>query len=77
MLAAGPLAVVGVAMQGSAHPWYAAYAAPGALADQHRAGSLMWVGGGLALAAITVASAWSALAREHRRRLAYERRAAA
>jgi cytochrome c oxidase assembly factor CtaG len=77
MLAAGPLAVVGIAMQGSSHPWYAAYAAPGALADQHRAGSLMWVGGGLALAAITVAAAWSALAREHRRRLAYERRAAA
>jgi cytochrome c oxidase assembly factor CtaG len=77
MLAAGPLAVVGVAMQGSSHAWYAAYAAPGALADQHRAGSIMWVGGGLVLAAITVAAAWSAIAREHRRQLAYERRAAA
>jgi hypothetical protein len=37
----------------------------------------MWVGGGLALGAITVAAAWSAVAREHRRQLAYERRAAA
>jgi hypothetical protein len=30
------------------------------------------VGGGLALAAITMAVAWSAVLREHRRRLAYE-----
>jgi hypothetical protein len=32
----------------------------------------MLVGGGLALAAITVAVAWAAILREHRRRLAYE-----
>ena len=72
MLAAGPLAVVGVAMQSSTHPWYPSYAGPGALADQRDAGALMWVGGGLALAAITLAVAWSAVVREHRRRLAYE-----
>jgi putative membrane protein len=72
MLAAGPLAVVGVALQSSTHPWYAAYAGAGALADQRDAGALMWVGGGLALAAITMAVAWSAVLREHRRRLAYE-----
>jgi hypothetical protein len=32
----------------------------------------MWVGGGLVLAAITVAVTWSALVREHRRQVAYE-----
>jgi len=74
MLAAGPLALVGVAMQASAHPWYEAYAGPGALADQHDAGAVMWVGGGLALAAATMAVAWSALLREHRRQMAYEAR---
>jgi putative membrane protein len=72
MLAAGPLAVVGVAMASSTHPWYAAYAGPGALADQRDAGALMWVGGGLALAAITMAVAWSGVVREHRRQVAYE-----
>jgi putative membrane protein len=72
MLAAGPLALVGVAMQASAHPWYDAYAGPGALADQHDAGAVMWVGGGLALAAATMTVAWSGLLREHRRQVAYE-----
>jgi cytochrome c oxidase assembly factor CtaG len=73
LLAAGPLAVAGVAMQSSTRPWYATYAGrPGALADQHAAGALMWVGGGVVLAAIVMAVAWSAVEREHRRRLAYE-----
>jgi putative membrane protein len=72
MLAAGPLAVVGVAMASSTHPWYAAYDGPGALADQRDAGALMWVGGGLALAAITMAVVWSGVVREHRRQVAYE-----
>ncbi|HEX2103023.1 MAG TPA: cytochrome c oxidase assembly protein, partial [Solirubrobacteraceae bacterium] len=66
LLAAGPLALVGVAMQSSTRPWYAAYAGrPGALADQHAAGALMWVGGGLALALLIVAVAWTAIEREH------------
>jgi len=72
-LAAGPLAVVGVALASSHRPWYAAYAtSPGALADQRAAGELMWVGGGLMLAAIVMLSTWAAVEREHRRRLAYE-----
>jgi cytochrome c oxidase assembly factor CtaG len=75
MLASGPLSLAGVAMASSRHAWYAAYAStPGALADQHTAGALMWVGGGLGLAAITVAATWSALRREHARQLEYERR---
>jgi putative membrane protein len=73
LLAAGPLALVGVAMQSSTRPWYAAYAdRPGALGDQHAAGALMWVGGGLVLAVVILAVTWSAVEREHRRRLAYE-----
>jgi cytochrome c oxidase assembly factor CtaG len=71
MLASGPLSLVGVAMDASRRPWYAAYPS---LSDQHTAGAIMWVGGGLALAAITVAAVWAALQREHRRRLEYERR---
>jgi cytochrome c oxidase assembly factor CtaG len=75
MLASGPLSLVGVAMEASHHAWYATYAArPGALADQHAAGALMWVGGGLALAAITILAVWAALRREHARQLEYERR---
>jgi putative membrane protein len=75
MLASGPLSLVGVAMESSRHAWYATYAGrPGALADQHAAGAVMWVGGGLALAAITVVAVWAALRREHERRLEYERR---
>ena len=77
MLAAGPLALVGVALQQSDRVWYAAYAGPGGLADQRDAGAVMWVGGGLALAAITLGVAWSALLREHRRQLAYEEMTAA
>jgi putative membrane protein len=76
MLAAGPLALTGVAMQESARPWYPAYSGPGALGDQHDAGALMWAGGGLALAIITLAVAWSALLREHRRQVGYEKAAA-
>jgi len=73
LLAAGPLALVGVAMQSSTSPWYAAYAQrPGALGDQHAAGALMWAGGGLVLAGLILAVTWSAVEREHRRRLAYE-----
>jgi putative membrane protein len=75
MLAAGPLSVAGVAMESSRHAWYAAYATrPGALADQHLAGAIMWVGGGLALAVVTIAATWAGLQREHARRLEYERR---
>jgi putative membrane protein len=75
MLASGPLSLVGVAMEASHRAWYATYASrPGALADQHAAGALMWVGGGLALAAITIVAVWAALRREHARQVEYERR---
>jgi putative membrane protein len=70
--AAGPMAIVGVAMAQSTRPWYAAYAGPGALSDQHAAGVLMWIGAGLAMGVITLVVAWSAIVREHRRQVAYE-----
>jgi putative membrane protein len=72
-LAAGPLAIVGVAMSSSTRPWYATYATgPDALADQHTAGAIMWVGGGVALAVLVMVTTWAAVEREHRRRVAYE-----
>ena len=78
MLASGPLSLVGVVMESSHRAWYAAYASkPGALADQHAAGALMWVGGGLALAAITILAVWGAVRREHARQVEYERRVGA
>jgi hypothetical protein len=52
----------------SSAPWYAGHS----LTDQRDAGVLMLVGGGLALAATTVAVAWTAILREHRRQVAYE-----
>jgi putative copper resistance protein D len=73
VLAAGPLAVVGVALGSSSRPWYPAYAGGAdALADQRAAGAIMWVGGGVALAVLVLGSTWVAIEREHRRRVAYE-----
>lgn len=72
LAAAAPMGVVGVVMAQSQGAWYATYAGPGALADQRLAGTLMWVVGGIAMAILTVAIAWAALLREHRRQLAYE-----
>jgi putative membrane protein len=73
LAAAGPMAVLGIALTLSERPWYSAYGGAHAVADQHAAGALMWIGGGAATAALTVAAVWSAVLREHRRRLAYER----
>jgi putative membrane protein len=63
-----PMGATGAWLMWSSDPWYAGRS----LADQRDAGAIMLVGGGLALAAITVAVAWAAILREHRRRLAYE-----
>jgi cytochrome c oxidase assembly factor CtaG len=70
---AAPMAATGAALQWSAAPWYAGHG----LGDQRDSGVLMLVGGGLALAAWTVAIAWAAVLREHRRRLAVEELTAA
>jgi len=68
LLFAAPMAATGAVLQWSGAAWYAGHA----LADQRGSGVLMLVGGGLTLAAWTVAITWAALLREHRRRLAVE-----
>jgi putative membrane protein len=68
LLFSAPMGATGAWLMWSSAPWYAGHS----LADQRDAGAIMLVGGGLALAAITVAVAWAAILREHRRRLAYE-----
>jgi cytochrome c oxidase assembly factor CtaG len=56
--------------QGIAYPFYRAPAAAGhrsALEDQHVAGALMWVGGGVAMFALALAIAGQAMLAEERR----------
>jgi putative membrane protein len=64
-----PMGATGAWLMWSSAPWYAGHS----LAEQRDAGVLMLVGGGLALAASTVAATWAAIVREHRRQVAYER----
>jgi putative membrane protein len=85
VLAMPAMAVVGVALAGTQRLVYPVYAAPAralhvsALADQHRAGALMWVAGSLLMAGASLVIAWLALSGEEqraRRREAYEDAAA-
>jgi putative membrane protein len=68
LLFSAPMGATGAWLMWSSTAWYHGHS----LADQRNAGVLMLVGGGLALAAITVAAAWAAILREHGRQLAYE-----
>jgi putative membrane protein len=68
LLFSAPMGATGAWLLWSSTPWYAGHS----LTDQRDAGVLMLVGGGLALAATTVAVAWAAILREHRRQVAYE-----
>lgn len=81
MLAMPLMGAIGVALGEARTLVYPVYAAPArvlhvsALADQARAGAIMWVGGTAFMAAAALAIAWAALAREEaraRRREAYE-----
>jgi putative membrane protein len=68
LLFSAPMGATGAWLMWSSAPWDPGHS----LADQRDAGVLMLVGGGLALAATTVAVAWAAILREHRRQVAYE-----
>jgi putative membrane protein len=68
-----PMTLVGVWLLSSGRVAYTHYAGAGALADQHAAGALMWVGGTMALVVALVAVAWTALAQEERRARSRER----
>ncbi|MBS1868754.1 MAG: cytochrome c oxidase assembly protein [Actinobacteria bacterium] len=74
MAAAGVLLTIDTSVR------YPAYLAPAralgvdALADQHAAGTIMWVAGSVLAAALTVAAVWAALEREERRAVAREAR---
>jgi cytochrome c oxidase assembly factor CtaG len=83
MLAMPPMALVGVALASAGAVRYPSYLEPAqalaisALADQHDAGMMMWLGGSAVLAAATVAVGWHALVREERRQAVRERHAVA
>jgi cytochrome c oxidase assembly factor CtaG len=81
MLAMPVMSVIGVILDDSRSLVYPVYAAPAraagvsALADQSRAGAIMWVLGSVLMAVAALVVAWLALAREEeraRRREAYE-----
>jgi cytochrome c oxidase assembly factor CtaG len=68
----------GIVLSTDEHVRYAAYLAPArrlgvsALADQHAAGAIMWVGGSAIAAVLTMVAAWTALMQEERRAVARE-----
>lgn len=79
LMAAMPaMGFAGVVLSSEGHVRYASYLAPAhrlgisALADQHAAGALMWVGGSAIAAVLTLVAAWSALVAEERRATARE-----
>jgi len=83
LLAMPPMALVGVALLTTDSVAYAPYAdsaralGGSAVADQHLAGTIMWVGGKLVLVAAVLVVGWAALVREERQQTARERYAEA
>jgi len=72
VLAMPPMALIGVALigwDGVAYPHYAD------TADQRLAGWIMWIGGGVIVAAATLATGWHALVREEDHQVARDARA--
>jgi putative copper resistance protein D len=63
LLAMPPMALVGVALMSTSQPAYRHYA----LADQHGAGRLMWIGGTLPMGALVLVLAIGAVGEEERR----------
>lgn len=81
MAAMVPMTAVGALLSSDTHVRYGSYVAPAralgrsALADQRLAGAIMWVGGGLAMAALAIAVAMAAMLAEERRQRVREARA--
>jgi len=73
LLAMPAMSLVGIVLEISGRVRYPAYLAPAramglsALADQHDAGAIMWVGGSVLGALIVLGLGWAALAEEERR----------
>ncbi len=73
LLAMPAMSLVGIVLEISGRVRYPAYLAPAramglsALADQHDAGAIMWVGGSIIGAIIVLGLGWAALAEEERR----------
>ena len=63
------MSAIGAVLVSAEHPLYPTYGRA-ALADQHLAGALMWVGSSLVLVGFTLGVAWSAWEREERRQSA-------
>ncbi len=84
LLAASPsMALVGAYLNRATNVVYPSYAAPAhalgisAVFDEHQAGAIMWVGGGIVTIAVGLWSVLAAMAREERRLAAREERALA
>ena len=83
LLAMPPMALVGVVLLTMDSVAYAPYAdaartlGGSAVADQHLAGTIMWIGGKLILVAAVLVIGWSALMGEERRQAARDRYAEA
>ncbi len=61
------MSLVGILLLQDERVRYPAYAGPGALADQHEAGRIMWLGGALVSAVLVFAVGWASLLAEERR----------
>jgi cytochrome c oxidase assembly factor CtaG len=81
MAAMVPMTAVGALLSSENRVRYPSYVAPARalgrspLADQHLAGVIMWVGGGLAMTALAIGVAMAAMAAEERRQRIREARA--
>ncbi len=79
MAAMPPMILIGVTLATSRSLVYSPYAGQAArygttaVADQHTAGLIMWVGGALGMALIALAVFWSAVLQEERRAVLAER----
>lgn len=68
-----PMALIGAYLNRDQTLFYPAYAGPGALLDQQRAGAIMWVGGTVLMASVGLAGVVAGMLAAERRQRARER----